>query len=53
MTDQEALDFYNELVEWYGDRLANFEHYPKQFYNQVRLYKYYKQRKEDENRNLQ
>ena len=44
MTDKEVLDFYNELVEHYGDSLANFEHYPKQFSNQVRLYKYYKEK---------
>ena len=44
MTDEEALAFYNELVEHYGDNLANFEHYPKQFAYQVKLYKYYKER---------
>lgn len=42
MTDKEALDFYNELVEHYGENLANFEHYPRIFAHQVKLYKYYK-----------
>lgn len=44
MSDEEILEFYNELVEWYGDRLANFEHYPKQFAMQVKLYRYYKRK---------
>lgn len=41
LTDEEILTKYNELKEYYGDALANFEHYPRQFANQVRLYKYY------------
>jgi hypothetical protein len=45
MTDDEVLAFYNELVEWYGTALANFEHEPKQFAYQVKLYKYYQSRK--------
>lgn len=45
MTDKEIEDFYNELVEHYGDSLANFEHYPRIFAYQVRLYRYYKERK--------
>lgn len=49
MTEQEVIELYNELVEHYGDALANFEHYPKTFAYQVRLYKYYKDRKKDEN----
>lgn len=46
MTDEEVLTLYNELKEWYGDNLANFEHHPRQFAYQVRLYFYYKQRKQ-------
>lgn len=42
MTDAEALAFYKELEEFYGDHLANFEHYPHIFANQVKLYRYYK-----------
>jgi malic enzyme len=53
MTDNEVEDFYKELEEHYGDRLVNFEHYPKQFANQVKLYKYYKERKENESGSLQ
>lgn len=51
MTEQEIINFYKELEEFYGDKLANFEHYPKQFAMQVRLYRYYKE-KQNENRNL-
>ncbi len=47
MTDKEVEDFYNELVEHYGDELANFEHYPKIFANQVKMYRYYKERKNE------
>jgi hypothetical protein len=46
MTDDEVLNFYNELKEFYGDTLANFEHHPKQFQNQVKLYRYYKEKNE-------
>ena len=53
MTDDEVLKFYQELEEWYGDKLVNFEHQPMQFKNQVKLYRYYKERKENESSNLQ
>ena len=46
MTDEEVLAFYAELEEWYGDKLANFEHHPRQFAQQVKLYRYYKERRE-------
>ncbi len=52
MNDSEVEAFYKELEEHYGDRLANFEHYPKQFANQVKLYRYYKE-KENESSSLQ
>lgn len=42
MTDQQAIDFYNELVEYFGDSLPNFEHYPNTFKYYVRLYRYVK-----------
>jgi hypothetical protein len=45
MTEQEVLDFYNELVDNYGDSLANFEQEPRRFAFQVKLYKYYQERK--------
>ncbi len=45
MTEQEILDFYTELVDHYGDNLANFEQEPIRFAYQVKLYKYYKERK--------
>lgn len=52
MTNEEVEKFYNELVEFYGESLANFEHYPKQFANQVKLYRYYKEKK-NEDRSMQ
>lgn len=53
MTDEEILAFYKELEEWYGEALANFEHYPRIFANQVKLYRFYKDRKNDESSSLQ
>jgi hypothetical protein len=53
MTDEEVVEFYEKLVEHFGDTLANFEHYPKQFAHQVKLYRYYMERKENESSNLQ
>ena len=49
MTDEEVLSKYNELVEWFGDTLANFEHEPRRFAYQVKLYNYYKQKNETNN----
>jgi hypothetical protein len=46
MTDQEVLAFYKELQEHYGDALVNFEHHPRQFANQVRMYRYSKEQNE-------
>jgi hypothetical protein len=51
MTDEEAIKFYEELVEHYGDKLANFEQQPRQFQYQVTCYKYYKA--QNENRTMQ
>lgn len=48
MTDEEIIKFYDELVEYYGDDLANFEHYPKQFAMQVKLYRYYKDKQNED-----
>lgn len=53
MTNKEVEEFYNELKEHYGKDLANFEVYPKQFAMQVKMYKYYKERKENESSSLQ
>ena len=44
MTDEEIIKFYEELVEHFGDNLANFEHHPRQFAYQIKLYRYYKSR---------
>lgn len=51
MSDEEVLAFYNELVEHYGDKLPNFEHQPKQFMQYVKMYRYYKERRTQENDN--
>lgn len=42
MTDDEVLQFYNNMLEHFGS-LPNFEHEPIQFANCVRMYKYYKE----------
>lgn len=47
MTDEEVLKFYDELVEHFGESLANFEHEPRRFAYQVKLYRYYKARKDE------
>jgi hypothetical protein len=51
LTDEEVLSKYNELVEWFGDTLANFEHEPRRFAYQVKLYNYYKKKKDETNTN--
>lgn len=48
MTDKEAEDFYNELQEFFGENLVNYEHHPIQFAMQVKLYKYYKEQKHED-----
>lgn len=48
MSDEEIISFYEELKAYYKDTLVNFEHYPRQFATQVRLYKYYKEREQKE-----
>jgi len=52
MSDEEALAFYNELVRHYGDSLPNFEHEPRRFAAYVAMYRYYKERS-NENSSLQ
>ena len=42
MSDEEALNFYNEMLEHFGE-LPNFEHHPLQFANCVRMYRYWKE----------
>jgi len=43
MTDEEAMQFYKELQDHYGDKLVNPDHQPKIFQYQVTLYKYTKE----------
>lgn len=47
MTDQEVLDYYNKLQEHYGDKLANPEQEPRRFEWQVRIYRYYQERRNE------
>lgn len=47
MTDAEVKKKYKELQKYYGSSLVNFEHYPRQFAHQVRLYKYFKDMEEN------
>jgi hypothetical protein len=44
MSDDDVLKLYNEMVEWFGDTLPNFEHEPIRFAHCVKLYRYYKSR---------
>ena len=53
MINEEILQFYTELDEHYGDKLVAFEHHPIQFATQVKLYRYYKEKEQNENSNLQ
>ena len=41
MTDQEALDMYEEIKKVYGDALPHPDHHPIMFAYYVKLYKYY------------
>jgi hypothetical protein len=42
VTEKEIEDAYNEMFEWWGDKLPNFEHEPLRFAYYVRMYKYLK-----------
>lgn len=42
MTNEEAVEVYEELKKYYGNTLANHECYPKLFAFQVKMFKYYK-----------
>lgn len=44
-SDKRILDIYDRMKEHYGDKLANFEHYPRIFAHQYKLLKYYETRK--------
>lgn len=39
--DEEILNFYDKMKEFYGEKLPNFEHYPKSFIYYIKLYQYY------------
>jgi hypothetical protein len=48
VTDEEVLKMYEEMVEYYGEKLPNPEHHPIQFAYYVKLWKYYKERREND-----
>jgi len=45
MTDEQILEFYNKMVEFYGRDLPNPEHQPIQFDYLVKMYKYYMEKR--------
>ena len=47
MTDEEVLNYYKELEEHYGDKLANPEQEPIRFEWQVRIYRYIMERRNE------
>lgn len=44
MTDEEAIQLYDEIKSYWGDKLLDPEVYPKQFNYYFKLYRYYKSR---------
>jgi hypothetical protein len=40
MTDEQAQEILNKMVEEFGDKLPNPEHYPRAFAYYVRLFRY-------------
>lgn len=44
MTEKEVKEFYEELTNYYGSKLANHENYPRIFAHQVKIYRYIKER---------
>ena len=48
MTDDQVLNFYAELVRHYGSALPSFEHEPRQFAYYVKLYRYTKEKHEQD-----
>ena len=42
MTDEEAIQLYDELKSYWGDKLPDPEVYPKQFTYYFKLYRYYR-----------
>lgn len=47
MTDEEILKAYEDMKKEWGDNLPNFEHEPRRFAYYVKLWKYYKERKNE------
>lgn len=53
LTDEEANTVLNQMLEIFGDRLPNPEHYPLAFEYYVKLYKkYYMEQKNENSSNI-
>lgn len=48
MTDEEVLKMYEDMLEYFGE-LPNPEHEPRRFAHCVKVYRYYKERKDATN----
>ena len=46
MTDEEIMELFTEMQKMFGDDLPNPEQEPIQFAYYIKLYKFYKERKE-------
>lgn len=40
--DKRIAHIYIKMKEYYGDNLANFEHHPRVFAHQYRMFQYYR-----------
>jgi len=40
MSDEEIIKLYDDMVEEFGDKLPNPEHYPNVFLYYLKLYRY-------------
>lgn len=40
--DKRIAEIYTKMKEYYGDNLANFEHQPRVFAHQYRMFQYYR-----------
>lgn len=41
MEDKEIIEMLDEMSKFFGGKLANPKHHPKQFKNQLKIFKYY------------
>jgi hypothetical protein len=48
LSNKRVEEIYNELSDFFGEKLANFETHPRIFAYQVKLYKYLTSNKEQD-----